>query len=157
MISFKKFMVIKASAILLLIACSDSSAFELTGFWSVRETIHPSDKVEMIFSWGKSFLSRGPSLAIDDKDESPMIHISGFGSFPITEVEYCKDIIRLTFFFSRGGFDILCLIHPVDENRMWIEDIDGISMFPTGKKEIYYKHDGPSYHPFNNASPPNED
>ena len=132
--------------VLIFTSCFQLSSFDVSGVWHFRETIHPDDKTDMIFSWGQSFMVRNSSIAIDYCSDNPRFYIGGFGDFPIKEINTSENgTIIMVFYFSRGGFDISCIIHPINDKQMWIEDIEGISMFPTGEERVYYKFDGPDF------------
>jgi hypothetical protein len=125
-------------SLFLLFNCSNINSFELSGVWYKKEIIHPSDQIIKEFSWGESIMAR-TSLVIDQYSEPPRFYIGGFGSFPIKSIEKTNDVYKVVIDFTRGGFDIECIIHVINDNQFWIEDIDGISMFSTGSDKIYYR------------------
>ena len=131
--------------LIVFLSCSSLTSYELSGVWYTKDYLHPNDKKDMVFSWGSSFMAKNTSLVIDEGEDRPMFYIGGFGSFPIKEVKEIDGTFEMIFDFTRGGFDIICRIHPINNTQMWIEDIEGISMFPTGENWIYYKLDGPEF------------
>ena len=123
--------------LLLFLICFNAFSFDISGVWDTLERIHPFDQKEVEFSWGQSVIPRDGGLVFDPDNKYPLLLIGGFGSFPIKSIQESNEVIKVTIDFTRGGFDIELLIHPINDNQMWIEPIEGITMFATREKYVY--------------------
>jgi hypothetical protein len=113
---------------------------ELSGVWYGKKEIHPLDKIKMQLSWGEvDFVRNSPwCIGIDLESDSPRFYIGGQGDYKIESVKKInEEITEMDFFFSRGGFTIHVIIH-INNGKLWIEPIDGITLFVTGEENVYY-------------------
>jgi hypothetical protein len=79
-------------------------------------------------------------LIIDLCTKNPEIIINQFSIDNIISVNEKYNLIELTFYFARGGFNVTFLCHFNEDETMWIEDLpNGLTFLPTGKDRIYYK------------------
>ena len=134
------------SALLISVFVFCASASDLTGIWYSKMQISEMDKSQREFSWGKDFtaLNDNECIVIDDEAEKPRFYVEGFGDFSINEVtKQSVDTYKLVFYFSRGQFDIPCMIHLLTPDTFWIEPIDGISFIHAGQSSVYYRISGP--------------
>lgn len=113
---------------------------ELSGVWYRNKEIHPLDKIKMQFSWGEVDFARNSPwcIGIDLESDFPRFYIGGQGDYKIESVKKLNEnTFEIDFFFSRGGFTIDVIIH-LNNDKMWIEPIEGITLFVTGEENVYY-------------------
>ncbi|WP_028975116.1 hypothetical protein [Spirochaeta cellobiosiphila] len=120
---------------------------DLSGVW-YRDP-HPEKTVKTEMSWGSAKYIPNFSLRIDGCANKPILFLPVMGGpFPIKSVKVKrKDTFEFVFYFDRGNFDVSLLIHMLDNNSFWVEQLtpQGQNPFlPTGKDRIYYRIDGPN-------------
>jgi len=94
-------------------------------------------------SWGRRSFPRAINFIIDLHSEPPSIEIAEFSWDEIICVNEEGNKTELTFFFTRGGFNVTMICHFNEDGTMWIEPIVGLTFFGTGRDFIYRKIDGP--------------
>jgi len=131
---------------LLLISCG-VYADDISGVWSAVGKIDINDSRKIELSWGEVEFSRNSNdcIAIDLLAKIPIMYIGGQGRYSIVASEKLPDKIeKVTIYFTRGEFNIDCIIHWLTEDSFWIEPVDNISLFVTGESNVYRRLSGPA-------------
>lgn len=127
-------------AIIITISCSNAQ--EVEGVWTFIRNPSEHLREEKEFSWGKSD-TIPTAIEIDLHALPPTIKINEFGIHEIQGYEIDDNVITLSFVFRQSQETLEMKIHLYRNNTMWIEPIDGYSIFGSGEDFIYYKISGP--------------
>lgn len=124
-----------------IMACAQNT---VEGVWCSDPNPNLQDTIQRNLSWGIKNLPRQFDIIFDLHSEKPQIEISNFAKDEIMEVIENGRTTELTFFFSRGKFNVTMKCHLLGDNTMWIEPLpNNLTFFGTGEKYIYYRIDGP--------------
>jgi hypothetical protein len=113
------------------------------GVWCLFPNPNSDIILDRNLSWGSKTIPRAFELLIDLHADTPMIEICEITTDEVIKVIESGKKTELTFHFARGNFDITMVCHFNNDGTMWIEPIEGITLFATGEKYLYYKIDGP--------------
>ncbi len=143
----KIFLILFYLAFFIFSVCSEThdKVDFLSGNW--YKNSNPEKTVLREFSWGKGVTVINFAVEIDLTGNDKSIHLPMIGGpFKVTEVKAVNDnLLSLTFFFDRGGFDVTYHVHKVDDGIIWFELITekNLTFIPTGADFLWYKIDGP--------------
>jgi len=131
-------------SVLLLISIKGFSQNSIEGVWSILKNPSMNGSVSRNLSWGTRDVSRNADLIIDLHSDIPNIEIIQFSQNEIINIKENENVVEITFYFSRGNFNVIMICHFNDDGTMWIEHLkDGLTFFRTGEDQIYYKIDEP--------------
>lgn len=120
-------------------------SIDLSGIWLNERFYYNIEFThEDNYSWGKDRFPRNSfDISIDDK--AKQFEISGFGKFPIRDIQKLSDSeYILTFYFDRGDFDVKYKITLLTDKEMIVKSMtDGINFISEGDDNHYYRISGP--------------
>ena len=117
----------------------------LCGVWYITP-IPPSGATTEDFSWGKGITVVNGAIEIDTFHRKETIFLPGVGGpFDITRVSWeGENTIGLSFFFSRGKFQVDYKVHyDQEKGTIWFEDLKNVDFIASGPNYFWYKISGP--------------
>lgn len=131
--------------ILLILSYTQLFAVDLSGVWLHNRFYYNIEYThEEKYSWGKDRFPRNSfDISIDEKNL--MFQISGFGDFPIKNIEQLSESeYIITFYFDRGDFDVQYQINLLNGTELILKSLtEGITFISQGEDNHYYRVSGP--------------
>lgn len=141
--------IIVTNAVLVQASEEDDFRYVVSGSWTIRRTIDAASLSEETYSWGTDISVRNGSIDIDLLADEPWLQLGYLGGvFPIRAVErVTEESYLITFWFARGGFEVVWRATFVDVNTLYFEHLSGdltiTGIF--GPENLHHRIAGPGF------------